>query len=55
MATNVQIIFYSMYGHIYTMAEAIAAGVRSVDGCSAAPPPWQAATVHGVRRRTNWP
>jgi len=35
MATNIQIVFYSMYGHIYTMAEAVAEGVNSVDGCSA--------------------
>lgn len=35
MAANIQIIFYSMYGHIYTMAEAVAEGVRSVPGCSA--------------------
>jgi NAD(P)H dehydrogenase (quinone) len=28
MTTNVQIVFYSMYGHIYKMAEAIAAGAR---------------------------
>lgn len=35
MATNVQIVFYSMYGHIYTMAEAVAEGVRSVAGCDA--------------------
>lgn len=33
MATKIQIVFYSMYGHIYTMAEAIAAGARSVPGC----------------------
>jgi NAD(P)H dehydrogenase (quinone) len=30
MKTKVQIIFYSMYGHIYQMAEAIAAGAREV-------------------------
>lgn len=30
MQINVQIIFYSMYGHIYKMAEAVAAGVREV-------------------------
>ena len=34
METNIQIVFYSMYGHIYTMAEAVAEGVRSVPGCS---------------------
>ena len=33
MATNIQVVFYSMYGHIYTMAEAVAAGARSVEGC----------------------
>lgn len=32
MAINVQVIFYSMYAHIYQMAEAIAAGAREVDG-----------------------
>lgn len=30
---KVLIVFYSMYGHIYTMAEAAAEGVREVDGC----------------------
>jgi NAD(P)H dehydrogenase (quinone) len=30
MATNVQVIFYSMYGHVHRMAEAIAAGAREV-------------------------
>lgn len=30
---KVLIVFYSMYGHIYTMAEAVAEGVREVDGC----------------------
>ena len=28
MATSIQVVFYSMYGHIYKMAEAIAAGAR---------------------------
>ena len=32
MATKVQIVFYSMYGHIYKMAEAVAAGAREVPG-----------------------
>jgi NAD(P)H:quinone oxidoreductase type IV len=32
MATKIQIVFYSMYGHIYQMAEAVAAGAREVDG-----------------------
>jgi NAD(P)H dehydrogenase (quinone) len=30
MITRIQIVFYSMYGHIYRMAEAVAAGVREV-------------------------
>jgi NAD(P)H dehydrogenase (quinone) len=30
MATAVQIVFYSMYGHTYKMAEAVAAGAREV-------------------------
>jgi NAD(P)H dehydrogenase (quinone) len=29
---NIQIIFYSMYGHIYRMAEAVAEGAREVAG-----------------------
>lgn len=32
MPTRVQIIFYSMHGHIYRMAEAVAQGVREVQG-----------------------
>jgi NAD(P)H:quinone oxidoreductase type IV len=30
MATNVKIIFYSTYGHVYRMAEAVAEGARGV-------------------------
>ncbi len=30
---KILIVHYSMYGHIYKMAEAIAEGVREVDGC----------------------
>jgi NAD(P)H dehydrogenase (quinone) len=29
---KIQIVFYSMYGHIYRMAEAVAEGARSVNG-----------------------
>jgi NAD(P)H:quinone oxidoreductase type IV len=32
MPTKIQVIFYSMYGHIFKMAEAVAAGAREVDG-----------------------
>lgn len=32
---KVLIIYYSMYGHIFKMAEAFAEGVRSVEGCEA--------------------
>lgn len=35
MTTKVQVVFYSMYGHIHTMAKAVAEGVGSVEGCSA--------------------
>jgi NAD(P)H:quinone oxidoreductase type IV len=31
---NLQVIFYSMYGHIHRMAEAVAEGARSVDGAN---------------------
>lgn len=29
---KIQVVFYSMYGHIYRLAEAIAAGAREVEG-----------------------
>ena len=32
MAVNVQVIFYSTYGHVYRLAEAIAEGAREVPG-----------------------
>jgi NAD(P)H dehydrogenase (quinone) len=32
MATKIQVVFYSMYGHVYQLAEAIAAGARDVAG-----------------------
>ena len=32
MQVKVQIIFYSMYGHIHTMAQAVAEGARQVSG-----------------------
>ena len=32
MPVRIQVIFYSMYGHIYKMAEAVAEGARTVDG-----------------------
>jgi NAD(P)H dehydrogenase (quinone) len=36
MSAKVQIVFYSMYGHIYRMAEAVAAGAREVAGAEVA-------------------
>jgi NAD(P)H dehydrogenase (quinone) len=35
MGTNVQVVFYSTYGHVYALAEAIAAGAREVAGTNA--------------------
>src|SRR5262249_49735941 len=32
MSVKVQVIFYSMYGHIWRMAEAVAEGARAVEG-----------------------
>lgn len=32
MSARVKVVFYSLYGHIYKMAEAVAAGVREVPG-----------------------
>jgi len=34
MATKVQVVFYSMYGHVYQMAEAIAKGAREAGDVS---------------------
>jgi NAD(P)H dehydrogenase (quinone) len=36
MTTQIQIVFYSTYGHVYRMAEAIAEGAREVDGAKVA-------------------
>jgi NAD(P)H dehydrogenase (quinone) len=33
---KVQVVFYSMYGHVYRMAEAVAAGAREVSGAEVA-------------------
>jgi NAD(P)H dehydrogenase (quinone) len=33
---KVYVVFYSMYGHIYRMAEAVAAGAREVQGAEVA-------------------
>ncbi len=30
MGVKVHVIFYSMYGHVYRMAEAVVAGVKDV-------------------------
>jgi len=32
MSTKIQIVFYSMYGHVHQLAEAVAAGAREVPG-----------------------
>jgi NAD(P)H dehydrogenase (quinone) len=32
---KILVVHYSMYGHVYKMAEAVAAGVREVEGCEA--------------------
>lgn len=36
MTTKIQVVFYSMYGHVYKMAEAVAAGAREVEGTEVA-------------------
>jgi NAD(P)H dehydrogenase (quinone) len=36
MSIKVHVIFYSMYGHVYRMAEAVLAGVKEVAGADAA-------------------
>jgi NAD(P)H dehydrogenase (quinone) len=36
MTVKVQVVFYSMYGHVYAMAEAVAAGARQVQGAEVA-------------------
>jgi NAD(P)H dehydrogenase (quinone) len=35
MGIKVRVIFYSMYGHVYRMAEAVLAGVKEVVGAEA--------------------
>lgn len=35
MSVRVNVVFYSMYGHVYTMAESVAAGIREVSGVEA--------------------
>ena len=32
MTTRIQVVFYSMYGHIHTMAQSVADGAREVAG-----------------------
>lgn len=32
MTTRIQVVFYSMYGHVYRLAEAVSAGAREVAG-----------------------
>ena len=32
MSIKIQVIFYSMYGHVYRMAEAVAEGAKQVPG-----------------------
>ena len=32
MSVNVQVIFYSTYGHVWKLAEAVAEGARAVGG-----------------------
>jgi NAD(P)H dehydrogenase (quinone) len=34
MSTQIQVVFYSMYGHVYQLAAAVAAGAHEVEGCS---------------------
>jgi NAD(P)H dehydrogenase (quinone) len=34
MSARIQVVFYSMYGHVHQLAEAIAEGARSVEGVS---------------------
>ncbi len=34
MSVNIQIVFYSTYGHVYQLAEAIAEGAQKVEGAS---------------------
>jgi NAD(P)H:quinone oxidoreductase type IV len=36
MFTRIQVVFYSMYGHIHKMAEAVAAGARAIEGTEVA-------------------
>lgn len=33
--TKIYVVYYSMYGHVRTMANAVKEGIDSVDGCEA--------------------
>ena len=49
---NVQVIFYSMYGHVWQMAEAVAAGAGEVQDAKVSlwPVPWRRAPVSRMFR-----
>ena len=32
MSVRIQVLFYSMYGHVYRMSEAVVEGAREVEG-----------------------
>jgi len=34
---NILVVFYSMYGHVYKLAEAVAEGARQVEGATVQP------------------
>lgn len=36
MATRIHVVFYSMYGHVYRLAETVAEGAREVEGSEVA-------------------
>lgn len=33
--TKIYVVYYSMYGHVRTLAKAVKEGIDSVDGCEA--------------------
>ncbi|WP_199614150.1 hypothetical protein [Paenibacillus alkalitolerans] len=49
-ATNILVVYYSAYGHVFRMAQAVAGGAEAVDGCSVRMV--RIAEIDSVRNRT---
>ena len=52
---NLLVLYYSMYGHIETLANAVVAGAQSVDGVEVTPTDWTKIHYMPNRRRAVTP